>query len=70
MIKLISLNKREFYLNPELIERIERMPETVITLVNGKKILVKESPEEVAQKVMEYKKQAFSAKVHGVEVQR
>lgn len=70
MIKLISLNKKEFYLNPELIERIESVPETVISLVSGKKILVKESPEEVAQKVMEYKQQAFGAKVSGVEVQR
>lgn len=55
MIKLISLDKREFYLNPELIERVESVPETVITLTSGKKILVQESPENVARKVMHYR---------------
>jgi len=69
MIKLVSLDRREFYLNPELIERIESVPETVITLISGKKILVQESPAEVAQKVMLYRQQVYNGKLSGIEVQ-
>ena len=44
------------------------MPETVITLTSGKKILVQESPENVAQKVMHYR-QRCNAKDYETEVQ-
>lgn len=60
MIKLTGLNGKEFILNAETIEKIEIVPETLITLVNGKKYLVLESNEEVIRKVLEYKKKIFT----------
>ncbi|ADL51467.1 flagellar FlbD family protein [Clostridium cellulovorans] len=56
MIKVTTLSDTLMVLNGELIEKIESVPETVITLVNGKKYLVKESVDEVLEKVYEYKR--------------
>lgn len=56
MIKLIGFNNKEFVLNSELIEKIEEVPETLVTLVNGKKIIVKDTVDEVIEKVIDYKR--------------
>ena len=42
MIKLTRLNSEQFALNCDLIERIEESPDTVLTLVDGKHIMVTE----------------------------
>ena len=55
MIKLTRLNGVEFYINPHLIETMEKTPDTVITMLSDKKILVKENCEEVKQKIIEYR---------------
>jgi flagellar protein FlbD len=59
MIKLTGLNKKEFILNAEIIEKIEVVPETLITLVNGKKYLVLESTDQVIEEIIKYKKKIF-----------
>lgn len=56
MIKLVGLNNKEFYLNENHIEKIESVPETVLTLSNGKKYIVKESIDEVISSIVEFKK--------------
>jgi flagellar protein FlbD len=47
MIKLTKLNGKPFALNAWLIEQVEETPDTMITLNNGKKIIVKETMGEV-----------------------
>lgn len=54
MIKLTRMNSKEFVLNAELIQFLEETPDTVVTLVNHEKIMVKESVDEVVQRVVEY----------------
>ncbi|HNR63629.1 MAG TPA: flagellar FlbD family protein [Thermotogota bacterium] len=61
MIYLSKLNGDTFALNDDLIESIESRPDTTITLLNGKKIIVKESLEEVFQKVLEFRKVSFAS---------
>lgn len=56
MIKLTRLNNALIVLNSEMIEFIEAIPDTIITLTNGQKIMVRESVEEVIEKVKEYKR--------------
>ncbi len=57
MIKVTRLKSQdELVLNAELIETIEETPDTVITLVNGKKMIVEESMDEIVRKVMEYRR--------------
>ena len=60
MIDVTRLNKKSYVLNCEWIETIEETPDTVITLTNGKKIVVAETVEEIVQKVIEYKQNCFS----------
>jgi flagellar protein FlbD len=60
MINVTKLSDVQITLNSDLIETIEEVPETVITLTNGKKILVKESRQEVVHLVKCYKKELFS----------
>lgn len=56
MITLTHLNGESFILNADYIETLESKPDTVITLFNGKKYLVKETVEEVVKLVIEYKR--------------
>jgi flagellar protein FlbD len=55
MIKLSRLNGDEFVLNCDIIETIEATPDTVISLVNGKKYIVSETIDEIVEKVLKYK---------------
>ena len=57
MIELTKLNGAPFIVNAELIETIEATPDTVITLINGRKMMVKETVDEVVTKAVSYKKQ-------------
>jgi len=57
MIKLHKLNGVEVVINAEFIESIEAIPETRIILNTGNQFIVKETIEEVIQKVVEYKAQ-------------
>lgn len=55
MVKVTKLNRRdEFYINPSLIETIEKTPDTVITLINGKKYVVSDSLEDVLKTIENY----------------
>jgi len=51
MITLHKLNGESFLLNATHIETIESKPDTVITLTNDRKYIVKETPEEVLVKI-------------------
>lgn len=51
MISLTRLTGSQFVLNSDLIERIDSTPDTVVTLVDGKKYVVVESPEEIVDAV-------------------
>jgi flagellar protein FlbD len=55
MIVLHRLNKEEFVLNADFIETLEATPDTVITLTNGKKLMVKNSVEDIVKQVITYK---------------
>lgn len=54
MIRLTRLNDRPFVLNAELIRTVEEKPDTTITLVNGDHFIVKESMDEVVERVVDY----------------
>ena len=59
MIKLTGLNHIEFYLNNDLIEKIESVPESLITLSNSKKYLVLESIEDILAYIREDKRAIY-----------
>lgn len=55
MILLNRLNGQPFALNPDLLERAESTPDTVITLLNGAKYVVAQSLDELALLVRDYR---------------
>jgi len=59
MIEVTKINDMKITLNAELIEIIEELPDTIITLTSGKKIIVKESRQEVKNLVILYKKEVL-----------
>ena len=54
MIKLTRLNEKKIVINAEMIKFIEETPDTMITLRDSDKVLVRESVDEVILKAIEY----------------
>lgn len=55
MIKVTRLNGTEFWVNQDHIQFIERTPETMLSLNDGKKVAVKQTPEEVIAEVLQFR---------------
>ena len=55
MIIVSRLNGERFGVNAEHIERVEETPDTVLTLIEGRKYIVRESLEEVIERVVAYR---------------
>lgn len=60
MIDVTRMNGTTLTINNDLIETVEEMPDTVITLTTGKKIIVKESRQEIKNLVKLYRKDIFA----------
>ena len=56
VISLKKLNDRDIVINCELIKTIECMPDTLISLTTGEKLIVTNGVEEIVRKVIEYKR--------------
>lgn len=54
MIKLTRTSGKEFVLNVNLILEVQETPDTVITLTNGKKLLVRNSADDIIEKAVKY----------------
>lgn len=55
MILLTRLNGVPFAVNADLIERVETVPDTVVTLVDGHKYVVSETADEVIERVLQFR---------------
>lgn len=63
MIEVTRMNGSLVLINNDLIETVEQTPDTVITLTTGKKIIVKESRQEVGNLVKLFKREIFSSEI-------
>jgi flagellar protein FlbD len=55
MIELTRLNGIPMVLNSDLIKTAEASPDTMLTLINGEKLIVRESCDEVTERVLAYR---------------
>ncbi len=55
MIAVHRLRGEPMFLNADLVESIEATPDTVLTLVDGRRIVVADSPEDVADRIIEFR---------------
>lgn len=60
MIKLTGIDNKEFILNSDVIERIDEMPQSVITLTNTRKYIVIETADEILEKVIEFRRKILN----------
>ena len=60
MIDVTRLDGKSITINSDLIETVEETPDTIITLTTGKKIVVKESRQNVKNLVKSFRRECFS----------
>ena len=56
MIQLTRLNNNTLALNSDLIKFVEQSPDTLVTLITGEKIVVRETAEEVMARIIEFRR--------------
>ena len=56
MIQLTRLNNKPLAVNSDLIKFIEQSPDTLVTLITGEKIVVRESAEEVLARIVAFRR--------------
>lgn len=59
MVTLTKLNGQQFTINADLIETFEQTPDTVIVMTTGNKYVVKESPEEIIDKIIQFRRSIY-----------
>lgn len=60
MIKLTKLNNQPLVLNSDLIKSVENAPDTVLTLLTGEKIIVRETADQVVERVIAFRRAILS----------
>lgn len=63
MIVVTRLNGPRFAVNPDLLQRVESTPDTILTLLDGTKYIVSESLEEVTDLVVQYRARVVAATI-------
>lgn len=63
MIEVTRLNDTKLLINSDLIELVEETPDTVITLTTGRKLIVKESRQDIKNLVKSYKRDIMTTKM-------
>jgi flagellar protein FlbD len=61
MIELTRLNGNTMVLNSDLIKTAEASPDTMLTLINGEKLIVRERCDEVTERVLAYRARLLAA---------
>ena len=56
MIKVTKINGTELVVNADFVEVIECTPDTIVTLNTGKKLILKDTVDEIVKKIIDYKK--------------
>ena len=59
MIEVTKINGVKILVNPHLLEIVEETPDTVLTLTTGRKIIVKESRQDIKNLVKLYRKEFY-----------
>ncbi|KGE73530.1 flagellar FlbD family protein [Spirochaeta lutea] len=56
MVPVTKLNGVLYYVNPHQIEYIESNPDTTLVMLSGKRLIVKESYEDIFQRIVDYRR--------------
>ena len=61
MIRLTRLNNHLLTVNSDLIKFVEQSPDTLITLINGEKLVVRESADEVVALLIAFRRSVLQS---------
>lgn len=61
MIKITRLNDTVLIVNADMIEFLEATPDTIVTLTDGRKLVARESVDEIVDRIVTYKQRVLSA---------
>ncbi len=56
MIDVMRLDGKKYWVNPHMIESMETTPDLTLTMLSGRKIIVKNSPEDLIEKIIKYRR--------------
>ncbi len=57
MIAVTRLDGKKYWINPHMIESMEQTPDLTITMLSGKKIVIRDEPQDVIEKIIAYRRQ-------------
>lgn len=57
MISVTRLDGKTYWLNPHMIESMEQTPDLTISLLSGKKVVIRDDPADVIQKIIAYRRE-------------
>lgn len=63
MIRVTRLNGKQYLLNADLIETIESTPDTVVTLTSGRKYIVRETSDDLLERILSYRRGIYAGAV-------
>ena len=63
MITVTRLDQRVVVVNADLVKMLEATPDTIITLINGETLIVRESVDEVVRRAIDYQRQVRGLRV-------
>ena len=55
MIPVTKLDGTTYWINPHMIESMEQNPDLTVTFLSGKKIVVKDKPQELIDRIVSYR---------------
>jgi flagellar protein FlbD len=56
MIEVSKLSGEVYWLNPHMIEYMEKIPDTSVSMLSGKKLIVKDTVDEIISRIVEYRR--------------
>jgi flagellar protein FlbD len=56
MVEVTRLDGKKYYINPHQVEYIESNPDTTLTMLSGKRLVVREDYQTVFQRIVEYRR--------------
>lgn len=66
MILVTRFNGTEFFINADMILSVEGTPDTIITLTNNSKLVVKEPASQVVEKIICYQQKVKGPKIQSI----
>jgi flagellar protein FlbD len=60
VISVTRTNGSRIYINAELIQTVEATPDTIITLTNNKMLIVRDTPQQIAERFIEYRRKTLA----------